>query len=78
MVVILKGLLEEVRAMKSRTAAKGAPPNGGPYPSISSNYWQPAPVPSPYLVPGTLFFDFLLFFYVVSMMRAETMTCKSI
>ncbi|KAL1498278.1 hypothetical protein ABEB36_009100 [Hypothenemus hampei] len=38
--------------MKSRTTtAKGQSSNGGPYPAISSSYWQPAPVPSPYLVP---------------------------
>ncbi|KAH1009582.1 hypothetical protein HUJ04_001914 [Dendroctonus ponderosae] len=38
-------------AMKSRTAAKGSAPNGGPYPAIGSNYWQPAPASSPYLLP---------------------------
>nr|AEE62843.1 unknown [Dendroctonus ponderosae] len=37
--------------MKSRTAAKGSAPNGGPYPAIGSNYWQPAPASSPYLLP---------------------------
>lgn len=28
--------------------------NGSAYPSISSAYWQPAPNPTPYLVPGNL------------------------
>lgn len=27
----------------------------GPYPAINASYWQPAPVPSPYLVPGRTF-----------------------
>lgn len=34
-------------AMKSRASSKNH------YPAISSSYWQPAPVPSPYLMPGT-------------------------
>ncbi|KAK9727398.1 hypothetical protein QE152_g19171 [Popillia japonica] len=32
-------------AMKSRTTKNT-------YPSISASYWQPAPTPSPYLIPG--------------------------
>lgn len=34
--------------MKSRTSTKGSA-----YPAINAAYWQPAPVPGPYLVPGT-------------------------
>ncbi|XP_060527465.1 CUGBP Elav-like family member 1 isoform X4 [Cylas formicarius] len=36
--------------MKSRTTTVKAAPNSA-YPAIGSNYWQPAPIPSPYLVP---------------------------
>ncbi|GJQ77554.1 hypothetical protein Trydic_g19897 [Trypoxylus dichotomus] len=32
-------------AMKSRTTKSS-------YPAISAAYWQPAPTPSPYLIPG--------------------------
>lgn len=36
--------------MKSRTSGG----NGkGQYPAISAAYWQPAPTPGPYIVPGT-------------------------
>lgn len=42
--------------MKSRTASR----NSSSYPAISSSYWQPAPVPSPYLVPGI---NVLVFFF---------------
>lgn len=40
--------------MKMRATSKnGVAVNGAtPYPMISSSYWQPAPVPSPYLIPG--------------------------
>lgn len=42
------------RAMKMSRMKNGIVANGAgtPYPSISSSYWQPAPLPSPYLVPG--------------------------
>ncbi len=30
--------------------------NGSAYPSISSAYWQPAPNPTPYLVPGNFYY----------------------
>lgn len=33
--------------------------NGSAYPSISSAYWQPAPNPTPYLVPGNLNYGFI-------------------
>lgn len=48
-------------AMKSRTTKNT-------YPSISASYWQPAPTPSPYLIPGTIM-DFLFFFSLLINMR---------
>lgn len=38
--------------------------NGSAYPSISSAYWQPAPNPTPYLVPGKdLYIKSVILFY---------------
>lgn len=54
-------LQSEKQIMKSRTKQVNSfsvqglnvtQSNGTAYPSISSAYWQPAPNPTPYLVPG--------------------------
>lgn len=37
--------------MKNRMK-NGATSISSGYPAINASYWQPAPVPSPYLVPG--------------------------
>lgn len=71
-IINIPDLPSEKQIMKSRTKQVNSfsvqglnvtQSNGTAYPSISSAYWQPAPNPTPYLVPGNEIEVIKLFVY---------------